>query len=171
MGSQRVGHNWATNLIWSDLIWMKQKMHFILETVDIHWWLPLSVGWAPCRVLCSTLGVSLEGLDSPGSDVVCTWAPAGASQASRAASQVVLVVKDPPVSAGDIRDTSSGLGKSPWSRKWQPAPVFLPGKFRGQRKLAGYSPRDCKESATTEHAYMQLTLNFFFILFVFSRLE
>ena len=97
-------------------------------------------------------------------------APAAASQASKAASQVVLMVKDPPVNAGDIRDTSSILGKIPWSRKWQPAPVFLPGKFHEQRKLAGYSPWDCKESATTEHAYMQLTLkNFFFILFVFSR--
>ena len=28
------------------------------------------------------------------------------------------------------------VGKIPWSRKWQPAPVFLPGKFHGQRSLA-----------------------------------
>ena len=27
----------------------------------------------------------------------------------------------------------------PWRRKWQPTPVFLPGKFHGQRRLAGYS--------------------------------
>ena len=26
----------------------------------------------------------------------------------------------------------------PWSRKWQPTPVFLPGKFHGQRSLTGY---------------------------------
>ena len=32
----------------------------------------------------------------------------------------------------------------PWSRKWQPTPVFLPGKYRGQRSLAGYSPWDHK---------------------------
>ena len=32
------------------------------------------------------------------------------------------------------------VGKIPWSSKWKPAPVFLPGKFRGQRTLAGYSP-------------------------------
>ena len=31
-------------------------------------------------------------------------------------------------------------GKIPWSRKWQPTPVFLPEKFSGQRSLAGYSP-------------------------------
>jgi len=24
--------------------------------------------------------------------------------------------------------------------KWQPTPVFLPGKFHGQRSLAGYCP-------------------------------
>ena len=29
---------------------------------------------------------------------------------------------------------------SPWRRKWQPTPVFLPGKSHGQRSLAGYSP-------------------------------
>ena len=26
-----------------------------------------------------------------------------------------------------------------WRRKWQPAPVFLPGKSHGQRSLVGYS--------------------------------
>ena len=30
--------------------------------------------------------------------------------------------------------------KIPWSRKWQPAPVFLPGKFHRQQSLVGYSP-------------------------------
>ena len=30
--------------------------------------------------------------------------------------------------------------KSPWRRKWQPTPVFLPGKYQGQRNLVGYSP-------------------------------
>ena len=32
------------------------------------------------------------------------------------------------------------VGKIPWSRKWQPIPVFLPGKFHGQRSLGSYSP-------------------------------
>ena len=32
------------------------------------------------------------------------------------------------------------LGKIPWRREWQPAPVFLPGESHGQRNLAGYSP-------------------------------
>ena len=29
--------------------------------------------------------------------------------------------------------------KIPWRRKWQATPAFLPGKFHGQRSLAGYS--------------------------------
>ena len=40
------------------------------------------------------------------------------------------------------------FGKIPWSRKWQPTPVFLPGKFYGQRTwwatILG---------VTTEHTY------------------
>ena len=39
---------------------------------------------------------------------------------------------------------SLGQGRS-WKRKWQPTPVFLPGKFHGQRSLAGYSPWGFKE--------------------------
>ena len=38
-----------------------------------------------------------------------------------------------------------------WSRKWQPTPVFLPGKSHGQRSLAGYNPWGCKESDMTEY--------------------
>ena len=42
------------------------------------------------------------------------------------------------------------VGKIPWRRAWQPAPVFLSGECHGQRSLAGYSPWGCKESDTTE---------------------
>jgi len=31
------------------------------------------------------------------------------------------------------------VGKIPWRRAWQPAPVFLLGESHGQRGLAGYS--------------------------------
>jgi len=36
------------------------------------------------------------------------------------------------------------VGKIPWRRKWQLIPVFVPGKFHGQRSLAGYRPWGCK---------------------------
>ena len=42
------------------------------------------------------------------------------------------------------------VGRIPWRRAWQPTPIFLPGEFRGQRSLAGYSPEGHKESDTTE---------------------
>ena len=41
-------------------------------------------------------------------------------------------------------------GKSPWRRKWQPTPVFLPGASHGQRRLAGYSPQGRQESDMNE---------------------
>ena len=46
--------------------------------------------------------------------------------------------------------------KNPWSRKWQPIPVFLSGKFHGQRNLAGYSPWGRKELDMTEHHHHHL---------------
>ena len=37
-----------------------------------------------------------------------------------------------------------GLGRSPGVGKWQPTPVFLPGKSDGQSSLVGYSPWGCQ---------------------------
>ena len=41
-------------------------------------------------------------------------------------------------------------GKIPWSRKWQPTPVLLPGKSHGQKSTVGYSPWDHKHWDTSE---------------------
>jgi len=49
------------------------------------------------------------------------------------------------------------VGKTPWRKKWQPTPVFLPGKSHGQRSLVGYSPWGHKESEATEHVHTQGT--------------
>ena len=54
--------------------------------------------------------------------------------------------------------------KIPWRRKWQPTPVFLPGKFHGQRNLAGYSPWSHKELDTTEHACTRTLIQYNLIL-------
>ena len=40
-----------------------------------------------------------------------------------------------------------------WRRKWQPAPLFLPGKFHRQRSLVGYSPWDSKKWDKTERTH------------------
>ena len=61
--------------------------------------------------------------------------------------QVVLVEKNLPAHAGDVRDC---VEKIPWKGAWKPTPVFLPGESHGQRSLVGYSPSSCKESDTTD---------------------
>ena len=45
------------------------------------------------------------------------------------ASQVALVVKNPPANAGDIKlELDHRVGKIPWRKVWQPIPVFLPSE-------------------------------------------
>ena len=60
------------------------------------------------------------------------------------------VVKNLPANVGDARDW---VRKILWRRKWQPTPVFLPGKSHGQRSLVGYSPWGRKESDTIDHTH------------------
>ena len=47
----------------------------------------------------------------------------------------------------------------------QPTPIFLPGKFCGQRSLVGCSPQGYKESDMTE----RLTFTFFFFPVYFQK--
>ena len=46
-----------------------------------------------------------------------------------------------------------------WRRKWQPTPVFLPGKSHGRRSLVGYSPWGRKESDTTKRFHFHFLLS------------
>ena len=67
------------------------------------------------------------------------------------ASQVLLVVKNSPDDAGDLRlRLDPWVWKIPWRRAWQPTPVFMPEVFHEQRSLVGYSPQSLKELDTTE---------------------
>jgi len=47
--------------------------------------------------------------------------------------------------------------KIPWSRKWQPTPVFLPGKSHEHRILVGYSPGVHKGSDMTEYTHIYVS--------------
>ena len=51
--------------------------------------------------------------------------------------------------------------------EWLPTPVFLPGEFHGQRRLADYSLWSCKESDTIE----QLTRSLIYLLYDNSMLS
>ena len=61
----------------------------------------------------------------------------------------------------------SWVGKMPWRRKWQPTPVFLPGKCHGQRSLVGpqsigsWRVRDSRSTEYTQKLKPKLS---FFVL-------
>ena len=48
------------------------------------------------------------------------------------------------------------VGKIPWKRKWQPTPVFLPGKFHGQKSLVEYSLGGHEQLDVTEWRSMHV---------------
>ena len=67
------------------------------------------------------------------------------------ASQMVLVVKNPPADAGNVRlRFNPWVRKIPWRKAWQPTPVFVPGESHRQRSLAVYSLQGHKKLGTTE---------------------
>ena len=76
------------------------------------------------------------------------------------ASQVALVVKNPPTDAGDIGDMGSipGSGRSPGGGGLQPTPAFLPGESQGQRSLAGYGPWGRRERGIRRASLITCTL-------------
>ena len=69
------------------------------------------------------------------------------------------MVKNLPANAGNIKlhRFDPWVGKIPWRRKWQPTPVFLPGKStdRGDWRATVYG---VAESDTTEHSTAQCTI-------------
>ena len=60
--------------------------------------------------------------------------------------------KELPADSGDV-DLIPGSGRPPWRRKWQPTLVFLPGKFQGQRSLAGYTVCEVTKLIANEHKH------------------
>ena len=70
---------------------------------------------------------------------------------------MVLVVKNLPANAGDAKRCGFDpwVRKVPWSRAWQPTPVFLPGEFPRTEEPGGLGPQGRKEldmTEMTEHA-------------------
>ena len=68
-----------------------------------------------------------------------------------------MVVKNPPVKWRHKRHRfDPRAGKIPWRRKWQSAPVFLPGKSHGQRSLKVYNPWDHRVRHDWAHTHTQM---------------
>ena len=151
MGSQRVGHDWATELNWCERY--KQS-----TTADLNTgWLSLLLNeiiWQTkqnCnkKLLGSVLRSSaLVGLSS---------------EKAMATHSSTLAWKIPWMEgAGGLQSMGSlGVGHDwatslslftfrHWRRKWQPTPVFLPGESQGPGSLVGCRLWGRTESDTTE---------------------
>ena len=74
---------------------------------------------------------------------------------------MALVVKNLRANAEDTRDAGFDLWvrKIPWRKKWQPTPVFLPGRFHGQRILVNCIAHGTSESQNTTERLTTTTTN------------
>ena len=89
-------------------------------------------------------------------------------------------LKTLPANAGGAKDAGSipGWGRFPWSKKWQPTPVFLPGKSHGQRSLAGAGSwghsqtqlSNWAQNSTSNIFYPHYYLSMYFIDFFITHL-
>ena len=114
MGSLRVRHDWATSLSLFTFMHWRRK-------------------WQPTPVF-------LPG-ESQGQRSLVGCRPWGRLKQLSSSSNVprCLSGKEPTCQCRRC-GFNPWIGKIPWKRKWQPTPVFLPGKSYGQRSLAGSSP-------------------------------
>ena len=73
---------------------------------------------------------------------ICSFVQKNECRPDFRASQVALLVKNPPANAGDITDAGliPRLGRYLEEGMATHSIIFLPGEFRGQRNLTGYSP-------------------------------
>ena len=107
---------------------------------------------------CAALRAHTKGRRKGGERVRTEW---GHATSAARSDQSCLTLCDP------IDDSPPGSpipGFNPWvrkiwRRKWQPSPVFLPGKSHGWRNLVGYSLWGCKELDMTERLHFDFTLS------------
>ena len=65
---------------------------------------------------------------------------------------------------------SPWVRKIPWKMKWQPTPVFLPGKAHGQRSQMGYSPWVTKSRSPCSWAHTHTHTCVFLVVQLYSSL-
>ena len=151
MGSQRVGHDWVTSLSLS-------YRHGILQARILEWIAcPFSRGssqpkdWTQVSLIAGEFFTSWATAGGFFTNWAIREAPCVGRRVLYQLNHTVQVVKNLLANAGCKRcKFYPWVGKIPWSRKWHHTSVVLPGKFYGQRRLAGYSPWDSKESDMIE---------------------
>ena len=149
---------WATHLIqwiegylrpklWSQQAWVKFCFCHILTT-----WPWVSYSASPNL---SFLVYRMEEVSTYLRGMLCSlnkackvFSTAPIQGALNKCSDSLLALREIPCRRHSLLEVI--LGVTFWRRKWQPTPVFLPGKFHGQMSLLGYSLWGHKESDTTE---------------------
>ena len=110
-----------------------------------------------CPALCDPTDTSPPGSSVPGifQARILEWVAISFSiyiSDFHQTSLVAQMVKASVYKAGDP-GLIPGSGRSSGEGNGNPTALFLPGKSHGLRSLAGYSPRGCKESDTTEQLH------------------
>ena len=143
MGSQRVRHDWVTELNWTEKAALTLKLTMVAQNDKRN-------------SLLIKLKFFNKVVENKRKKEICTnssclfiWVvfyfPGGTNSK-----------KNLPANAGTQEVwEETWVREIPWSRKWRPTPIFLPGKFHRQRSLTGYSPWGWKEQLST-HACIRI---------------
>jgi len=159
MGSQRIGHDWTTNTLatsceelthWKRL-WCWEGLGAGGEGDDRGW-----DGWMASLTRWTWVWVNSGSFTGrPGVLRFMWWQRVGHDWATELnwteLKRFSVLLQCFPVGASGKEHICQcrrlkrcrfdpWFGKIPWRRKWQPIPVFMPGKFHRPRRLAGYSP-------------------------------
>ena len=112
---------------------------------------PLSMGFSRQEYWSGLLFPSSGDLLNPGIELVCLMSPALAGRffttSATWEAPAGSAVKNPPANVGETALTREW--RSPWRKKWQPTPVFLPRKYHRQRTWWAIAHRATKELYTT----------------------
>ena len=130
-GSQRVRHDWATELNWSELMQLYlngiRQLAFLPNNIYLYisiYIYILDFYWRKTEVFI----IIVNGYIIFRYVGIYSWDSIWLALISNVFLKCGRPGFDP------------WIEKIPWSRKWQPTPVLLPGKFHGWRILVGYSP-------------------------------
>ena len=150
MGSQRVRHDWATELNWTE----ERKKPCLVKVIFI---IAVVVVVLCLSYLNICRSLSLKQFCKKSPDVVFfsskflerVWliypTQLSLSLSQGASGQKKKKKKKKKTTYLPVQETwetwmKPWVEKIPWRRAWQPTPLFLPGESYGQRSLAGCSP-------------------------------